>query len=365
MTVSLFRRIAFFLLPILSVGLLCQCASNDRRAKSEGEGNDAIQIDTSRESLYAKHFEAGRFFNPWQRFDPSLIDLFRAYFGPNNYADTPQTTIPKKENNGNSLSQFAAAPQLTWAGHSSVIIHDGHDIVLTDPHFTEKAFFFKRKSSPGVALAEIPAPLMAVISHNHYDHLDESTVLALPADMKWLVPKGLANWFRERGRTNTQELDWWESRKIDRWTVTCLPLQHWSSRIGFARDETLWCGWLIDSGKHRYLFVGDSGYFHGFAEFGRKFGPIDVAILPIGAYAPRWFLQYQHMDPQQALQATIDLNADYLFPVHWGTFQMTQEPVGEPMNELLRAADASNFDQTKIIQPAIGDIWVLPIENGR
>jgi L-ascorbate metabolism protein UlaG (beta-lactamase superfamily) len=199
-----------------------------------------------------------------------------------------------------------------------------------------------------------------VISHNHYDHLDAFTVDTLPDSVEWYVPLGLGEWFRERGRSRVVELDWWETARRGRWEITCLPSQHWSRRGLTDMHESLWCSWLLDSGDHRYYFAGDTGYFHGFREFGRRFGPIDVAMLPIGAYEPRWFMKYQHMDPAEAYQAFIDLGARFLLPMHWGTFDLTDEPVDLPPRELARVLQERNGDAERVRTLAIGERWRVP-----
>ena len=181
----------------------------------------------------------------------------------------------------------------------------------------------------------------------------------LPSSTRWIVPLGLARWLRRAGRDLVVELDWWERTTIGPWRLTCLPAQHWSLRLGTRRNRTLWCSWLIESSTRRYYFAGDSGYFAGFREFGRRFGPIDVAFLPIGTYLPRRHLSYQHMDPGEAYRALIDLGARALVPMHWGTFQMGWDPVHEAPRELLRRVDELGGDPAHVHLLDIGESWVL------
>jgi N-acyl-phosphatidylethanolamine-hydrolysing phospholipase D len=206
----------------------------------------------------------------------------------------------------------------------------------------------------------VPPDAFAVVSHDHYDHLDAGTVERLPASLGWYVPLGLGDWFRERGRARVVELDWWESVRRGRWTITCLPSQHWSRRIENPTNSTLWCSWLLDSGDYRYYFAGDTGWFDGFAEFGRRFAPIDVALLPIGAYEPRWFMRYQHMDPAEAYQAFLDLGARLLLPMHWGTFDLTDEPVDLPPRELERVIRERGASLDPVRFLAVGERWKVP-----
>jgi N-acyl-phosphatidylethanolamine-hydrolysing phospholipase D len=298
-------------------------------------------VPTDVSLLYAEHQRDGRFFNPWSPLPP-------------------RTLVRVVANDGSALSDVEASASITWVGHATFAVQDEADVFLTDPHFGEHALLPRRQVPPGIPIEAVPAEAFAVISHNHYDHLDAWTVDHLPATLSWFVPLGLADWFRERGRTNVVELDWWESSRRGRWTITCLPSQHWSRRFAQGRNRVLWCSWLLDSGERRYYFAGDTGYFHGFAEYGRRFGPIDVSMLPIGAYEPRWFMHDQHMSPEEAYRAFRDLGARWMLPMHWGTFDLTDEPADLPPVELERAVERARGDPARVRVLAIGERWHLP-----
>jgi N-acyl-phosphatidylethanolamine-hydrolysing phospholipase D len=242
-------------------------------------------------------------------------------------------------------------------GHSTFALQDGGDVVLTDPHWGARALLPKRLKPPGIPLHSVPEGAFAVLSHNHYDHLDSWTVRQLPAAMPWFVPLGLAKWFRDRGRHQVVELDWWQSVRHGRWTLTCLPAQHWSNRLGVPRNATLWCSWLLDCGERRYYFAGDSGYYQGFAEIGRRFAPLDVAFLPIGAYEPRWFMRYQHADPTEGYQAFLDLGARTMIPMHWGCFDLTDEPADLAPKVLARVLEEKGADRERVRILAVGERW--------
>jgi N-acyl-phosphatidylethanolamine-hydrolysing phospholipase D len=263
-------------------------------------------------------------------------------------------------NDGGSLRGTESSASVTWVGHATFAIHDEAEVCLTDPHFGPRALWPRRLVPPGIPLEAVPADAFAVISHSHYDHLDAWTVDRLPETVEWYVPLGLGDWFRERGRHRVVELDWWQSARRGRWTLTCLPSQHWSRRFGHGANETLWCSWLLDSGKRRYYFAGDSGYFHGFAEFGRRFGPIDVAMLPIGAYEPRWFMRYQHVDPEEAYQTFLDLGAAHMLAMHWGTFDLTDEPPDLAPRVLAEAVRARDGDASRVHVLSVGERWHVP-----
>jgi len=319
--------------------------------------------DSEAQSLYAPYERDGSFVTPWRPFALRPFDLLRWKLARNPYDKSRTPNVAFVANDGSELAGHQNSAKITWVGHATFAIHDGDDVVLTDPHFGHRALVPARKFPPGIPIESVPADAMAVLSHNHYDHLDAYSVDNLPASMQWFVPRGMADWFRRRGRHNVVELGWWESAQHGRWTMTCLPAQHWSRRIGQGTNATLWCSWLLDSGEHRFYFAGDTGYFHGFAEFARRFGPIDVAMLPIGAYEPRWFMQYQHMDPAGAHQAFKDLRARYMLPMHWGTFDLTDEPIDEAPRELRRVIEAAGESMDPIKLLAIGEGWHVPRAN--
>ena len=312
--------------------------------------------------LFAPHGDSeDGFFTPWSDDPKSAWGLIRWwFFSPNEYDRGADPIIPSVENDGAYLAGVEPGATVTWVGHSTFAIHDGDDVILTDPHWGARALIPPRESSPGIPIGAVPGDAFAVLSHDHYDHLDTETLELLPESVRWFVPLGLADWFRERDRPNVLELDWWQSVEHGRWKITCLPSQHWSRRIENATNSTLWCTWLIASAERRYFFAGDTGYFYGFEEFGRRFGPIDVAMLPIGAYAPRWFMRWQHMDPEEAVRAYHALRADAMLGMHWGTFDLTDEPVDLAPHELARVVEEQGEDPERVRALAVGEIWRVP-----
>jgi N-acyl-phosphatidylethanolamine-hydrolysing phospholipase D len=313
-------------------------------------------------ALFGAHERDGRFFNPWQPDPKTVWNLVRWGISRNPYREARRRdpVLPVVANDGAYLATVEHSATVTWVGHATFAVHDADDVFLTDPHFGPRALVPGRLVPPGVPIESIPPDAFAVISHNHYDHLDAYTVERLPASVGWYVPKGLGDWFRARGREDVTELDWWETVRRGRFEITCLPSQHWSRRTPFDMDASLWCSWLLDSGDARYYFAGDTGYFHGFAEFGRRFAPIDVAMLPIGAYEPRWFMRYQHMNPAEALAAFEDLGARTFLPMHWGTFDLTDEPVDAAPRELAKAVAERGTDPEAVRVLAVGERWKVP-----
>lgn len=260
---------------------------------------------------------------------------------------------PVEPNDGSFLARPGEPASITWIGQASFAIQDREDVVLTDPHWGPRALLPKRLAPPGLPLAAVPPHAFAVLSHNHYDHLDEWTVRRLPPGVEWYVPLGLGKWLRRRARGEVRELDWWQSVERGRWTITCLPAQHWSNRLGVPRNSTLWCGWLLDNGERRYYFSGDSGYFHGFAEIGRRFPAIDVAFLPVGSYEPRWFMRQAHMDPAESWRAFQDLGARRLVGMHWGTFDLTDEPADLGPRVLRESLGPKDIERVRL--PVVGE----------
>lgn len=341
----------------LTILVLLAAAISSAPAFSQENG----ELPPEAASLYAAHRRGREFFNPWGEMEGKAWDLVRwKLLDWNPYEKGRKPELPLVANDGAYLSRDGERPSVTWIGHASFAVQDGPDVFLTDPHFSKRALLPARWNPPGIPIDAVPGDAFAVVSHNHYDHLDAETVDRLPESVTWFVPLGLGEWFRDRGR-QAVELDWWESARHGDWTITCLPSQHWSSRIGQLPNTTLWCAFLLDNGKRRYFHAGDTGYFHGFREFGRRFGPIDVAMLPIGAYAPRFMMGYQHMDPEEALQAFFDLDAKLFYPMHYGTFDLTDEPLDLPPKELMGHVEERGVDPERIrILPAGGRDFLAP-----
>ncbi|MFI5981851.1 MBL fold metallo-hydrolase [Streptomyces sp. NPDC051555] len=257
----------------------------------------------------------------------------------------------------------AAAPgtvAVTWAGHASWVLRLGGLTVLTDPVWSRRILGTPARLTPvGVRWEDLPSVDAVVISHNHYDHLDAATLKRLPRHTALFVPAGLARWCRRRGFTRVTELDWWESVELGDVRFDFVPAHHWSKRSLLDTCRTLWGGWVLTDlavGKTVY-FAGDTGYGHWFGEIGRRHPGIDLALLPIGAYAPRWWLRDVHADPEEAVQACLDLGARRMAPMHWATFVLSAEPVLEP---LLRARTA--WSRAALPRE---DLWDLPIGSSR
>ncbi len=259
---------------------------------------------------------------------------------------------------------------LTWVGHSTFLIQIGGLNILTDPMWSRHASPVpgvgpERLVEPAVRFQDLPPIDVVLQSHDHYDHLDDRTVCRLEAEnpgARWVVPRGLKPFLKHRGILEVTELEWWQDISIDEVTLGCTPAQHFSGRTPWGRNRTLWCGWSIAASGWRVLFAGDTGYHPDFAKIAECFGPFDVALLPIGAYDPRWFMRSVHMDPEEAVQAVRDLGLPRFVPMHWGTFQLTDEPLGEPPERARAAWRAAGLPDDRYWQLAFGETRTL--ENG-
>ncbi len=197
---------------------------------------------------------------------------------------------------------YSTQIQLTWIGHATFLIQVEGFNILTDPMFSKRSSPVsfagpERVARPGIKFEDLPEIHAVVISHNHYDHLDAPTIERLGNKPKYFVPLGLAKWFDKKKIDNVVELDWWQSQQFYGLNFHSVPIQHFSGRSFSDRNETLWSGWVIENKLGNIFFAGDTGYSPDFLEIGKRFGPIKVAMIPIGAYMPRWFMSPVHLDP--------------------------------------------------------------------
>jgi L-ascorbate metabolism protein UlaG (beta-lactamase superfamily) len=255
--------------------------------------------------------------------------------------------FPLAKNDPEFLRSNNEKGTLTWIGHATVLLQLKGNNILTDPHFSERASPVqwagpKRVVPPGISLQELPPIHMVVISHDHYDSLDEQTIVKLHqreggTKTLFLVPLGFKSWFEGLGIKRVIELDWWERHEEADLKITAVPVQHWSKRGLSPRNKTLWAGWVIQANDFRFFFAGDTGYAPHFKEIGHKLGPFDLSAIPIGAYEPRWFMRNYHINPEEALQIHLDVRSKKSVAIHWGTFMLTDEPLDEPPRRLKQA----------------------------
>jgi L-ascorbate metabolism protein UlaG (beta-lactamase superfamily) len=262
---------------------------------------------------------------------------------------------------------------LTWIGHASFLLQQGGLNILIDPQLSERASPVafagpKRVVPPALDFADLPRIDVVLVSHNHYDHMDAPTLERLAAQPggppQYFAGLGLQSWFESHGMTTVHELDWWDHRVVNGVTFTFVPVQHWSKRTPWDANQTLWGGWVVESQGYRFLHAGDAGYSRDFADIRAHFGTIDLAALPIGGYAPRWFMQVNHVDPDEAVQAYRDLGARYAVGMHWGTFaDLTDEPLDEPPKRLAEALRREGIAPQRFFVMQHGETRLL--ERGR
>jgi len=312
------------------------------------------------------HQTTDGFFNPYSTWENhGFRDMLK--WGFNKKPDIPdEYTFPWVNNDVSFLQNPNNQPNFTWIGHATFLIQIHGKTILTDPFFSHRASPVswagpERMVPPAVELTELPPIDYVVISHNHYDHLDYSTVKYLAErGTRFIVPLKMDEWFERHGMSNVIARDWWQQTDENGITFTATPAQHFCARTPFDRNKVLWASWIIQADGVSIYFAGDTGYFPGFKEIGKRFPKIDVALLPIGAYNPRWFMKPVHMNPDDAVQAFQDLGAKSAIAMHWGTIKLTDEPMDEPPKRLRRSLKNKGIIESKFPAIAFGETreWV-------
>ncbi len=318
------------------------------------------------EKLYASHYKDEKFYNPWMPMEPKAFYrvLKWKFSRKRNFTDEEETF------NANVIlnlkERINAIPEkdfIAWIGHSTFFMRLQGTYWLTDPMFSKRALLPKRVTPPAIDaddLKELTGSVNVLISHNHYDHLDKETIRSLPEKARIFVPRGLKKLVASYHKGIVVELDWWESCDLNEGAkLVCLPAQHWSRRIGQSANSTLWASYMLITSKFSIYYGGDSGYFIGYREIGKRFPDIRYALLPVTAYQPRWFMHYNHMNAPEALRAFQDLGATYFIPTQWGTFRLGDNPPGTPALDLRKATQQMPLDSSQIIIMDIGQLEVV------
>ena len=327
------------------------------------------------------HHAGGRFRNPWPLGPEApkgpgdllkwMLERRRSERSP----DPSPLELPREEPEVVRPRLPADSPgmRLTWVGQATFLVQLPGVTLLTDPVFSDRASPVqwagpRRFSPPGLSVEALPTVDAVLLSHDHYDHLDRPAVEQLHDRfgdaLTWFTPLRYAPWFGKRGVTNVVELDWWDEARLEvgeaEARLRALPARHWTRRRLFDARRRLWCSWSVRCVGHHLYFAGDSGYGPGFEEVGEREGPFDVALLPIGAYEPRWFMKSSHMNPEEAAQAARDVGAASMVAMHWGTFRLTDEPPLEPPPRARRAWSALGLDPARLHVPAHGETLRFP-----
>jgi L-ascorbate metabolism protein UlaG (beta-lactamase superfamily) len=319
--------------------------------------------DSKVELLYSPNNNEHKFFNPWMPSRRKFTEFLRWKFfpGKNSYTEEEKNYLPEViPGTMERIKELEGRDFILWVGHNTFLIRIAGEYWLTDPMFSERALLPKRTTPPALTAEDLNAlkgNLHIIITHNHYDHLDEESIARLRPDAAVYIPLGLEKTVRELNKTKIFEMDWWQEINLGRGNrLVCLPAQHWSRRIGQGRNTTLWASFLLQTPSATLYFGGDSGYFVGYKEIGRRFPDIDFAFLPTTAYHPRWFMHYAHMNIEENIQAFEDLNAGYFIPTQWGAFHLGDEPPGYPALDLKREISRLQKDPSRYIIMDIGQI---------
>jgi L-ascorbate metabolism protein UlaG (beta-lactamase superfamily) len=313
------------------------------------------------------HCDGLRFFNPEAAAIRTLGDVVRWQLSsarapwPRWVDDPPAPPLP------------AVRPgeiALTFVNHSTFLIRTAGISILTDPVFADRASPFswlgpRRVRRPGIRLEQLPPIDLVVVSHNHYDHMDLGTLAQLAKRDRPQVITGLGNGrvLAEAGLHWVEELDWWEGCRVGEVEAVMAPAQHFSARGLRDRNRTLWGSFLLRWPAAQVYFAADSGYASHFREIRRRFGPVDLALLPIGAYEPRWFMREAHMNPEEAVMAHRDLAARTSIGMHFGTFRLTDEAIDEPVRRLAEARRAGGVADQEFRVLAFGESMAIPMQE--
>jgi L-ascorbate metabolism protein UlaG (beta-lactamase superfamily) len=297
---------------------------------------------------FPKHFDGKRFYNPDSPQAPGLRDVFRWKLSSRpepspGFLSDVELSIPPRRVEG-------SGSRITLVNHSTVLLQQRGSNILTDPIWSERASPLswigpRRLRKPGVAWDDLPSIDVVLISHNHYDHLDLSALrrLAARGDSTFIVPARGARLLRSQNIGPAHELDWGESLSLPGYTIHSVPALHFASRGIFDRNRTLWCGYVIEAADRVVYFAGDTAFGNHFASIRERFGAPRLALLPIGAYEPRWFMSPVHMAPDEAVRAHQILGAETSIAIHHGTFQLGDEGIDTPKRRLIGCAPGDSF----------------------
>ncbi|OZQ63054.1 MBL fold metallo-hydrolase [Paenibacillus sp. VTT E-133280] len=268
------------------------------------------------------------------------------------------------------LSENRLENTITWIGHSTFFLQYEGMNIITDPIWARRLGFEKRLGQPGIPLSEVPPIDLILISHSHYDHLHIASIRKLyRAGTTLVVPVGLKRKMLRKGFHNCVEMEWWQEITLGKIKLSFVPTQHWTRRTPWDTNTSHWGGYILepaDSGNQKsspnLYFAGDSGYFPGFKEIGNRY-KIDIALVPIGAYEPEWFMTSQHVNPEEAIQAFLDVGAETMIPMHYGTFRLADDTAREALDRMENARVKHAISEERIRILGYGETLVVQKEN--
>jgi len=258
---------------------------------------------------------------------------------------------------------------ITWIGHSTFLLQMGGLNIVTDPVWASQMGFAKRLTEPGLAISELPDIDVILLSHAHYDHLHVKSLRAMPGSPQLLVPEGLGSMMLRKGFRSVDEFAWWESLEISGVTFHFVPAQHWTRRTLLDTNSSHWGGWIVEVKGHEpstsqaegssIYFAGDSGYFEGFKQIGERYGEIQYVLMPIGAYEPEWFMSMQHVTPEEAVQAFLDVKGKVFIPMHYGAFRLADDTADEALTRLSKEWEKRELAVQRLQTLLLGQTLVL------
>ncbi|MBS0001419.1 MAG: MBL fold metallo-hydrolase [Cyclobacteriaceae bacterium] len=301
------------------------------------------------------HFNGKEFVNPGDVRQHGFGDLIKWIM---NRQQGPWNSIEEFDHGKVKLNSDSSA-RIYYVNHSTFLLQLGNFNILTDPVWSDRVSPFKwigpqRKRPPGIKLDELPEIHLVLLSHNHYDHLDISTLRRINDEYHPLMiaPLGVPAYLAENGIGQLREMDWWEESGInENLTIACVPAQHFSGRGMFDRNKTLWGGYVIISEFGNIFFAGDTGYGDFFKDISEKYAPIHLAMLPIGAYIPGWFMSPIHISPDEAVKIHREMKAEKSVAMHFGTFPLGDDGMWQPVNDLEIARQDKQVENFYVLSP--------------
>jgi len=308
-----------------------------------------------------RHFDGARFFNP-TRANGQPVSAVPRMLAQSRTPWPPRVPVTVRR----PPARGDASAVVTFIGHSTFLIQTPFGNILTDPVYSDRASPVsfagpRRVRQPAVAFEDLPPISVVLLSHNHYDHCDVRTLRAIESRWRPLVvtPIGNRRLLHSMRIGRVEELDWWHDASESPIPIALTPAQHFSARTPFDRNRALWGGFVVKTGPHQIFFAGDSGFAPHFKEVRERFGEIELALLPIGAYEPRWFMRDIHMNPEEAVQAHLDLGARRSVGMHFGTFQLTLEAIDDPVHALRAACRSHGVGDDDFRAPDFGESFVV------